>query len=229
MNQLGKNLVYSLCVVATLLVILGVKRKLDGEAPPALLSQNSQTPDSTVAARTKNSPQPRVLQAKPTTQQDHAIVSPTSPRYTESEAELSPARRDRVFPVPVGVPSQAEVSPVLDAPDLVPVSEVNTSPTTGSVGDQDVELEADVIPRTITAAMPPRPEFVLTDSDDSFWSISEEVYGTGVYYRALFRHNESKVLRPDQLRGGIQINTPPLEVLQRQYPADFPAEADAGR
>jgi nucleoid-associated protein YgaU len=74
-----------------------------------------------------------------------------------------------------------------------------------------------------TAVVPPqRPEFVLTGADDSFWSISEQVYGSGAYYRALFRHNESKVLRPDQLRPGIQVNTPPLEVLQKRYPTDFP-------
>ncbi|MDA1054673.1 MAG: hypothetical protein O3C40_29950 [Planctomycetota bacterium] len=71
------------------------------------------------------------------------------------------------------------------------------------------------------------PEFVLTGAEDSFWSISEQVYGSGVYYRALFCHNEAKVLRPDQLQAGIEVTTPPLDVLRERYPADFPAEPPA--
>ena len=62
----------------------------------------------------------------------------------------------------------------------------------------------------------------MTGPEDSFWSISEQVYGSGAYYRALFRHNETKVLRPDQLQAGVKVRTPSLDVLRERYQEDFP-------
>ncbi|HUG70077.1 MAG TPA: hypothetical protein VMM76_20170 [Pirellulaceae bacterium] len=221
MNQLGKNLVLSLCLVATLLVILGVKRKFGGEVRPALLSQ--QADNSEASAPAKSSPRPRVLQAKPAAQHDHAIASPTTTRYADSEADSSTASSYPISPVPTAVPRSAPSARPLDVPALVPFANSTPSPDTGNVSGEASESATVIDTPTVPVASRMLPEFVLTGAEDSFWSISEKVYGSGVYYRALFRHNESKVLRPDQLRPGIQVKTPPLEVLRERYPADFPA------
>ncbi len=221
MNQLGKNLVLSLCVVATLLVIIGLKRKFsDGDA--ALLSQPSEDVDPPAPLTPRAAPRPRVLQATSNTQQDQAILSPTSPQYADSEVDRSPASGPPVSPIPTPNPKTSVQS--LDAPELVPVGVGATSPVTDTIDGEGPAPAAVIESPTAPVATRPLPEFVVTDAEDSFWSISERVYGTGVYYRALFRHNEAKVLRPDQLRAGIEVQTPPLEVLREKYPADFPKD-----
>lgn len=224
MNQLGKNLVLSLCIVATVLVIFGMKRKFGG-GEASLLSQPSGDFDQTATTTSRTAPRPRVLQAIPLTQHDDEILSPTGSQLTDSQ--FAPARASDF---PIGqIPSvnPGSAPRPLDAPELVPIARQLTSPATGSVGDE----VTDAAPRFETPAVPVAtralPEFVLTDAEDSFWSISERVYGSGVYYRALFRHNEAKVLRPDQLRAGVEVRTPSLEVLKKLYPAEFPGEPAA--
>lgn len=223
MNQLGKNVILSLCVVATLLVIIGLKRKFSG-GDASLLSQPSEAVDPPQQNSPKNSPRPRVLHATSTSQHDQAILSPTSPQYADSETETSPASGLPVVPVPTAN-SNSNISPrPLDAPDLVPVGVGAAFGVTDHIDDEGPESTTAINSSTAHPATRALPESVLTDADDSFWSISEKVYGTGVYYRALFRHNEAKVLRPDQLRAGIELNTPPLEVLREKYPADCPKD-----
>ncbi|MCA9119026.1 MAG: hypothetical protein H6822_17065 [Planctomycetaceae bacterium] len=228
MKELGKNLVYALCVIATLLIVLGIKRKFASENQPSLLSQSTVAPDHVAPSNSKSAPQPRVLQAKSVTLHDDTIVSPTSPRYTESEIETSPVAGSRVYPVPASNPNVVSPVPTPVVPELVPVSDLSASAATTDAGGEEIQTEGGVETSAAPEEIRPLPEFVLTEANDSFWSISEEVYGSGAYYRALFRHNESKVLRPDQLRPGMRVNTPPLEVLRKNYPADVPVESPTG-
>ena len=53
--------------------------------------------------------------------------------------------------------------------------------------------------------------------NDSYWVISEKLYGTGSYFRALAEHNRSRVAREDRLDLGDVILTPPVEELERTY------------
>ncbi|MBC8354212.1 MAG: hypothetical protein H8E66_19640 [Planctomycetes bacterium] len=228
MNQLGKNLVLSLCVVATLLVILGLKRKFGGANEASLLSQKSEDFDAANESPVKSSPQPRVLQAKPVTQRGREIVSPTGQHYSDSAAESSPIGRLPIAPISTAS-TIAKPAPRSLAPDLVQIDERVASPVTANIGDQEPESARGVKTPTVPVATRTLPEFVLTGPEDSFWSISEQVYRDGTYYRALFRHNESKVLRPDQLRAGIEIRTPPIGALRELYPADCPKSPSAQR
>ena len=223
MNQLGKNLALALCLVVAFLVILGVKRKFGGDDNAALLSQPAENTEVAPQVPSKGTPHPRVLQAKPVAQQDQAIASPTTSRYGESETDSTPDSGYRISPVPIALPSSGPSARTLDTPELVPVANSTAAPEARRVSE--VEATSVTETPTLPVASRPLPEFVLTGEDDSFWSISKQVYGTGAYYRALFRHNESKVLRPDQLSPGIQVSTPPLEVLRERYPADFPTAA----
>ena len=54
--------------------------------------------------------------------------------------------------------------------------------------------------------------------NDSFWTISERVYGNGAYFRALGELNRGKAARPDRLSPGLLIATPPVAQLQKDYP-----------
>jgi|GEM_PF-6246106 len=50
MNQLGKNLALALCLVVTLLAILGVKRKFGGDDNAALLSQPAESTENSAGS-----------------------------------------------------------------------------------------------------------------------------------------------------------------------------------
>ena len=54
--------------------------------------------------------------------------------------------------------------------------------------------------------------------NDSYWTISERVYGTGAYFRALAEQNRGKAARPDRLQPGLVISTPPIAQLEKDYP-----------
>jgi nucleoid-associated protein YgaU len=53
---------------------------------------------------------------------------------------------------------------------------------------------------------------------DSFWTISEALYGTGAYFKALAEHNRGKGHQQESLKIGELISAPPAEELQQKYP-----------
>lgn len=54
--------------------------------------------------------------------------------------------------------------------------------------------------------------------NDSCWTISERVYGSGAYFRALAEQNRGKAARPDRLPPGLMISTPAIARLEKDYP-----------
>jgi nucleoid-associated protein YgaU len=56
--------------------------------------------------------------------------------------------------------------------------------------------------------------------NDSYWTISQRVYGSGAYFKALAELNRGKAARPDRLSPGLLISTPPVAQLEKDYP-DF--------
>ncbi len=66
---------------------------------------------------------------------------------------------------------------------------------------------------------------------ETYWSISEKLYGTGAYFKALAEHNRDKVPHPDRLKVGDVIRAPTREQLEQTY-ADLcpkPSHVDAAR
>jgi nucleoid-associated protein YgaU len=57
---------------------------------------------------------------------------------------------------------------------------------------------------------------------DSLWTVSEAVYGTGGYFKALAAHNRAVLPKSDKLTVGNQLSVPPMEDLQRDYPSLCP-------
>jgi nucleoid-associated protein YgaU len=54
--------------------------------------------------------------------------------------------------------------------------------------------------------------------NDSYWTISEQVYGSGAYFKALAEHNRSKGKSEDQLQPGDLILAPAVAELEKSYP-----------
>lgn len=54
--------------------------------------------------------------------------------------------------------------------------------------------------------------------NDSYWTISERLYGTGAYYKALAQHNRGSGECDDRLQPGGLILAPSLAELEKSYP-----------
>jgi nucleoid-associated protein YgaU len=60
--------------------------------------------------------------------------------------------------------------------------------------------------------------------NDNLWVISEKVYGTGGYFKALYEHNRLRLQRPDQLVVNTILVVPPIATLEKNYPALCPKQ-----
>jgi nucleoid-associated protein YgaU len=58
----------------------------------------------------------------------------------------------------------------------------------------------------------------LVKPNDNFWTISEAVYGTGSYFKALIRHNDERHPLPERLSVGDEVLVPPEATLRENYP-----------
>ena len=54
--------------------------------------------------------------------------------------------------------------------------------------------------------------------NDSYWTISEKLYGMGAYFKALSQHNSEKGVTEERLRPGELIFAPELAELEKSYP-----------
>ncbi len=60
--------------------------------------------------------------------------------------------------------------------------------------------------------------------NDNLWTISEKVYGTGGYFKALYEHNRSRLPHADRLVVGTSIDVPPTTTLEQNYPTLCPKQ-----
>lgn len=54
--------------------------------------------------------------------------------------------------------------------------------------------------------------------NDSYWTISQKVYGKGGYFKAIYEHNKTKFPQADKLQVGDVLAVPPPAVLEQTYP-----------
>jgi len=54
--------------------------------------------------------------------------------------------------------------------------------------------------------------------NDNFWRISERLYGTGAYFKALAECNRDRIDRPNDLRVGQVIDAPDVAQLEQDFP-----------
>ena len=58
----------------------------------------------------------------------------------------------------------------------------------------------------------------VVQPNDSYWKISESVYGTGAFFKALYEHNRKRMKNPDELKVGQVLSVPDESTLRRNYP-----------
>ncbi|MEX2119122.1 MAG: LysM peptidoglycan-binding domain-containing protein [Pirellulales bacterium] len=65
------------------------------------------------------------------------------------------------------------------------------------------------------------------EPNDSFWSISEKVYGSGSYFKALEAHNREQFPDGEQFAAGDTVSVPEVAVLEQTYPKLMPKRRGA--
>lgn len=83
--------------------------------------------------------------------------------------------------------------------------------------------------RDLSPAGPAAPKRIVLAARSSFWTLSEEHYGSAAYYKALFAHNRDRVGAPDELDAGLELEIPALDELRSRYPQFCPATSNALR
>jgi nucleoid-associated protein YgaU len=144
------------------------------------------------------------------------------------DAEPEPAYEPE--PAPVAVPPQAGARSTAPAYDpRQPVEDATLPPVPG---DSPRDLVADEWPAdgaagTGHAAQGPLPVengMYTVQPNDTLWSISEKVYGTGGYFKAIAAHNRQNLPRSDQLTVGAQVAVPTADELEEAYPELCPKQ-----
>ena len=88
---------------------------------------------------------------------------------------------------------------------------------------EDMAGDADALPEETVEARPHRLRQLDGDSytvepNDNFWRISQKVYGTGAYFKALEAHNRQQFGDRPLINVGDVVSVPPLSELQQKYP-----------
>jgi len=128
-------------------------------------------------------------------------------------AEKSPAAEFADATEPTDPAGPDEFSPAAEPAD-------QTQETTDLVGIEPEPAEPfDAEPVIEDASAPAaRPDSCVVVANDTYWSISQRVYGTPVFFQALAKYNEGRIQNPKQLRPGMTVMTPPASELTTRFP-----------
>jgi nucleoid-associated protein YgaU len=121
-------------------------------------------------------------------------------------------------------------APADSIPPADPVPSANTAPPSDfarpATQAQWQNAPSDRIPSDrgpVEAALPENGKYTV-QPNDNLWSISEKVYGTGRYFKALREHNRSRLPSSDKLAVGTIILVPPAATLDQNYPTLCPKQ-----
>jgi nucleoid-associated protein YgaU len=131
---------------------------------------------------------------------------PSKLELSESEAPLASDEADEGDDEP-DAGSRFERRSVDDDRRVLPVSRREDAafvPNAGSAQD-DAPLEFEGESYTV------RP-------NDNYWTISQRVYGTGAYFKALQEFNRERFPNPDRLDVDDVVTVPEVDVLEQTYP-----------
>jgi nucleoid-associated protein YgaU len=139
---------------------------------------------------------------------DAAILPPNGPWQ---DPHVMPAGYARQPQPATTLPPQNNDPPL---PDTAPA----TSPRPAR---EQVPLPADPQPAYAPNPAPAQPRLYVVQPNDSFWTISQRIYGTGRYFHALYEYNRRLCPQPDRLPPGVTIETPEPQLLERSFPELF--------
>jgi nucleoid-associated protein YgaU len=164
------------------------------------------------------------------------LVAPSGASDQSTAADPSAADPYADSPAPADEPPPAEAPAPGDIPDAFPEEPLRVPAQDEAEPPREVgsarEPARAAVPSDVgldaPAAAAPRVTVAnglyTVQPNDTLWSISEKVYGTGGYFKAIAAHNRARLKRADQLTVGGEIAVPPASELEASYPSLCPKQ-----
>jgi hypothetical protein len=218
MNHGGRIALLTTAVVLLIVGVVCLKQRLGSqELPPAFV------PADIPSGPTRDhhlTHEPTILPADPNSNTGNSMHPSWQDHEMAPSGNLAPTAAPTF---PVGNDSSGRTGQ-----PFVPWEETNSTQLEPPFGEHSPATQEQIAPK-IPETLPTQaeiPTFVITKQDDSLWVISEQAYGEGNFFRALFAVNKERVPRPDRIEAGIEIQTPSIDELRRLYPDLCPAFRD---
>jgi nucleoid-associated protein YgaU len=116
-------------------------------------------------------------------------------------------------PVPTYRQTSRYGYPSSDAPSPMPPSSTGY----GSAGGATGYAASAPAPRVNPEGQRRADGTYKVQPNDNYWGISEKMYGTGAYFKALAEHNRKQNPREDRLQAGAVISVPSVPELEKAY------------
>jgi nucleoid-associated protein YgaU len=176
--------------------------------------------DGDHAARRAKNPLRRLSAEMPIEESDVEPLSTAAAEPKWTEPDLEPLADPQG---PAAAPAEVEESPQAAAL----VDREAAAETALQATERRREQPAIATPSSERAApVDPAPHGKYTvQPNDNLWSISEKVYGTGRYFKAIGEHNRAKLPRAERLQVGNVIDVPPAPELEDRYPELCPKQS----
>jgi nucleoid-associated protein YgaU len=119
-------------------------------------------------------------------------------------------------------PDESHVEP-FGEDRFTPRGREQRSPSRATVAMEEADDDAaepadDLVVDSPRRLRQPDDDSYTVEPNDNFWRVSQKVYGTGAYFKALEEHNRRQAGARTLINVGDAISTPPLSVLQQNYP-----------
>ncbi len=160
---------------------------------------------------------------------DDSGFKPTVPDDPRADGH-NPLRRPDAQPAIQPPPEPADAASRWSGPSRAAAADSAPAPATipmraGSAFDGTANAAAARFSTGANAAQPlvadesaAKPGQYIVQPNDNYWTISEKVYGTGGYFKAIFEHNRRQHPNAERLQVGEMLLTPDVASLQRDYP-----------
>ncbi|MBW3596842.1 MAG: hypothetical protein KY475_06145 [Planctomycetes bacterium] len=212
----------TIAAIALSLLVAGMVRRWakEGEWPFAA-SRSPDKPLETSGVHDETMERhPQVASSPAWPNEQRGAVSPAPPPLPQHDfAPLDRTSRDEGVMRASFLPNPSPETRLPSSPDSAASQAENDSGNTAATVPAQPAAPP-YYPQTSQAGFDiqaPSDRYVI-QPNDSYWSISQRVYGTAKYFQALFEHNRRICPQPDRLPAGVTLETPPQEVLQRSYP-----------
>jgi nucleoid-associated protein YgaU len=193
-------------------VALGAPSPLDSPETPTI---DAAAP-SVVPLHTEG-PRPDLSAMESTPGLDAAGAVPTPAGLSDLSPAPSASQPSEPITLAPATPSQPAISAGQPAVPLFP-EELPTRRTSPEITSDELFAAADREPEDLVA--PPSSVGAISHvvrSGENFWTIAKRYYGSGRFYRALWKANQDVAAEVDQLYVGTKLVIPPAERLDRRY------------
>ena len=194
----------------------------------ALREPSAQRAPDERSARPRRNPVRQASAVEPIADADDSRLPPLG-ATDEANAQPAPGEPRVAFDNdPAG--SSLDTAPVVDSSPDAPAATSSDPPVDAPVARQaavPAQWQSDGTANSPPAAVEPAPPAngrYTVQPNDNLWTISEKVYGTGRYFKALYEHNRAKLPRADKLTVGTVINVPSTSLLEQNYPSLCPKQ-----